>query len=54
MGFAKARQTEVIEHLCYHQLLCIFSADSFNAVPSQIPKPLAAILNELPNRNKVP
>jgi len=27
--FAKARLKEVIEHLCYYLLLCIFSADRF-------------------------
>ena len=29
MVFAIARLTEVIEHLYYYQLLCIFSADGF-------------------------
>lgn len=29
MVFAKARMTEVIEQLCYHQLLYIYSADGF-------------------------
>lgn len=27
--FAKARQKEFIEHLCYYQLLYIFSGDGF-------------------------
>ena len=31
MVFAKARLTEVIEQLCYYQLLCIYSADGFQS-----------------------
>jgi len=43
IGLAKAGQTEVIEHLCFYQHLCLISADGF-----QIP-----CLRQAPNRQAV-
>lgn len=51
MVFAIARLTEVIEHLYYYQLLCIFSADGFQMpCHRKYPNRYVPFLNDNANR----